>query len=87
MDVAIEKLVEITYTKFSSPAEPGCLREKSIFDSFAHFPREHAHTRRLRNCHNSSGVRSGLERGVPQRVGSPEGFRLRTMGKNSGVRQ
>jgi hypothetical protein len=87
IDVAIEKLAEITYTEFSSPSELECPRSKWIFDSFAHFPREHVHTRRLRNCHNSSGVPSGVERGVPLRRGAPEGIRLGTMGENSGVPQ
>jgi hypothetical protein len=52
---AIEKPAEITYTEFSSQPEPGCLRQKWIFESFANFPRGHFHTRRLRNCLSVAG--------------------------------
>jgi hypothetical protein len=44
IDNGIEKPAEITYTEISSQPEPGCLRQKWIFDSFAHFPRGHFHT-------------------------------------------
>jgi hypothetical protein len=52
--IAIEKTPEITYNETSNPSEPGCLRQKWIFDKSANFPRGQFHTRRLRNCHNAA---------------------------------
>src|SRR5579863_5574024 len=57
--LAIEKPPEITYTKFSNPSEPGCLRQKWNFDRFANFPSGRILPRRLRNCHRAA-VRSRL---------------------------